>query len=411
MKAWQDNRVLVAAYVIAALLAGIHKYWLPQKTTADGVVYYQYNNYVIFERSCQHLIDGQNLYAAYPHEHMDLFKYSPAFAAAMWPLAQLPDVLGLCLWNIANALILLWAIRSLPLPPTMTALAAWLVWKDQLTSLQNTQSNSIVAALMIFTVIAWERERLAAAAVAVAMSFYLKIFGLAAAMLWIVYPHKFRSLVWCVLATVAIGCLPLLLTSPSNTIDQYSNWFTLLNTEYPASEGISVMGILHAWFGYQGSKLLVVAIGGIMLVAPLLHWRRHGELEYRLGLLASAMIWVVLFNHRAESATFIVATTGVAIWFVSRPITRLNIALMTMTVLLSGFSSNDLVPDWVQLQVIDKYHLKALPALLVWLKIQTELWTPGSQRVVDMSSVAQGLSQTLLDRPPSLILERRLVQN
>jgi len=63
------------------------------------------------------------------------------------------------------------------------------------------------------------------------------------------------------------------------------------------------------------------------------------------------------------------------VWFVSRPVTWLNIALAILTVALSGFSSNELMPQWLQRHVLEPYHLKALPSLLVWMKLQRELWS------------------------------------
>jgi hypothetical protein len=379
VKWWQDYRVLMAVYIAAAICASVAKYRAPLRNFGPPTVPVQatqYNNYVIFKNAAVHLTTGKNLYQRWPDEQWDQFKYSPTFAAAMWPTAQLPDWAGLCLWNVVGALSLLWAIRALPLSPQATAIAAWIVFKDQLTSVQNAQSNSLVAALMILTVACWQRKWQLAAAVALSLSFYIKIFGLAVALLWFTFPQKAKSLPWCLLAFVLLGLAPLALTTPENLWHQYQNWFVMLGDEFPRSEGISVMGLLHAWFGLAEHKRLIIIIGGILLVAPLLQMRRYRDSQYQLSLLASTLIWVVLFNHRAESATFVIATTGVAIWFVSRPITPANIALVILTLVLSGFSSSELMPEWLQRHVLEPYHFKALPSLLVWFKLQCELWTP-----------------------------------
>ena len=292
----------------------------------------------------------------------------------MWPLATLPDWIGLCLWNIAGALAILYAMRSLPLPPAATALAAWLVFKDSLTSLQNAQSNGLVAALMILTVVCWEKQRPLGAGLMLALSLYLKIFGIGVLLLWVLYPQKLKTVVGGVIAAVALFFLPLALTPFDLLIQQYQNWLQMLGAEFPTSEGISVMGMLHAWFGISGYKSLTILMGGMILAAPLLRFKQYEKQSFRLGMLASVLMWVVLFNHRAESPTFVIATAGVAIWFVSRPVTRLNIGLMLFTLLLSGFSSSEIMPAWLQKNVLEPYQLKALPCLLVWLKLQTELW-------------------------------------
>jgi hypothetical protein len=55
------------------------------------VHYKDYNVYVIFKQAFFHLIAQKNLYILYPHEHWDLYKYSPTFALFIVLLAYLPD--------------------------------------------------------------------------------------------------------------------------------------------------------------------------------------------------------------------------------------------------------------------------------------------------------------------------------
>src|SRR5213592_1279867 len=75
--------------------------------------YTAYNNFVIFRQSFEHLITGQNMYAAFPEEHGDFYKYSPTFALLMAPFYFLPVWLGLIIWNLTGALLLFYGIRSL----------------------------------------------------------------------------------------------------------------------------------------------------------------------------------------------------------------------------------------------------------------------------------------------------------
>jgi len=377
MKLWHDSRVVVAIYVATAILVSMIYYSAPANKTyvRNGLKYTHYNNYVIFKNAARHLETGENLYQKWPDEQWDQFKYSPTFAAAMWPMAQLHDLLGLCLWNVMGSLSLLYALRALSLSSQATAIAAWLIFKDHLTSVQNAQSNCLVAAAMILTFVYWERGQLLAAALAIALSLYTKLFGVAVAMLWLVFPNKTKSLAWCLLAVGILGAVPLAITSPENLWQQYHNWFATLRNEFPDSQGISVMAMLQTWFGISGHKTETMFIGGLFLIAPLLRVSLYRNRLFQLSLLAATLIWVVLFNHRAEPATFIIASTGVAVWFVSRPMTLVNIALAVLTVILSQYSASDLVPQWLQQHVIDPYHLKALPALLVWLKLQVELWS------------------------------------
>jgi hypothetical protein len=372
--AWHDWRVLTAVFLCVAMIASLDKYARGERDV-DGQRVTQYNNYVIFQNAATHLSAGEDMYVPWPREQVDLYKYSPTFAVAMWPLAQLPEVVGLCLWNVGGALILLWGLRTLPFSSQATAGMAWIVLKDLLTNLQNSQSNGLVAALMIITIACWERHQLIAAATALALSFYIKIFGVAVAMLWLVYPHKTRSASTIIGVTALLALAPLLVTSPELLGDQYASWGRMLGEDHAASLGDSVMGLLEAFFGLSGHKRWTLLIGGLLLVAPLVRVKSYSDAQFRFGLLASVLLWVVLFNHKAESPTFVIAASGVAVWFCSRPATRTNVALLVSVLVFTSFSSSDLCPEWLQDQWFAPYHLKAVPCLAVWLKIQAELWT------------------------------------
>src|SRR4051794_38727715 len=114
MRAVHKNRLLIVVYVIAALLASVPKYYSTPWKNSHGFLISGYNNYIIFKNAADHLVEGKkNLYRFWLDEQGDQFKYSPVFATGIWPLTRLPDLPGLCLWNLAGSLALLWAICSL----------------------------------------------------------------------------------------------------------------------------------------------------------------------------------------------------------------------------------------------------------------------------------------------------------
>src|SRR4051794_1450832 len=53
------------------------------------------NNFLISRAAFEHLRAARDLYAAYPAEHADLFKYTPTFALLFAPFARLPFGLAL----------------------------------------------------------------------------------------------------------------------------------------------------------------------------------------------------------------------------------------------------------------------------------------------------------------------------
>lgn len=368
-----DPRLVPAVYLSLAVLAGVQQLLLGARSF-EGRAYTHYNNFVIFKSSFQHLLRGQDLYVRYPAEHWDLFKYSPTFAAFMAPFAFLPDAVGLLVWNLLNVAVLFIAIRKLPLlDERAKALLGLLLVPELLTSLQNSQCNVLVVGLLVLAFESLERERAGRAALLFVCAFYIKIFGLLAAVLFLLYPRKGRFLLWAAGWLVLLGVLPLLLVSPDRLQALYGSWARLLAADHSASTGLSVMGWIHSWFGFDPPKPLVVAAGAALGLAPLVQVRAYRSGAFRMMLLASVLIWVIVFNHKAESATYIIAMCGVGLWYFSRPRGPAAAALLALAFVLTSLSPTDLVPRALREEWVKPYALKAVPCILVWLTAIFEL--------------------------------------
>lgn len=272
-----------------------------------------YNNYIIFKQSFFHLIEQKDLYQLYLTEQWDLFKYSPTFSLLMAPMALLHDVLGLFIWNLLNALVLFFAIWKLPnqLANTRLKMLGFIVI-EMITSLQNAQSNALIAGLIILAFIQLEKKQTALAALFIVLTFFIKIFGVVALALFIFYPNKWKAALYTIGWMLLLAILPLIVVSPSQLIFLYKSWVNMLQNDNSVSLGFSVAGWLYTWFGIAPSKLIVLA-GAAIFCLPFLKYKFFGELKFRLFFLASILIWVIIFNHRAESATFVIAVSGIAI--------------------------------------------------------------------------------------------------
>jgi hypothetical protein len=74
-------------------------------------------NIIIFKMSFYNLMNHVNLYTinhVYEGLTLDTYKYSPSFAILYAPFAVLPLKLNTVLWNILNAVVFFFAIKSLP---------------------------------------------------------------------------------------------------------------------------------------------------------------------------------------------------------------------------------------------------------------------------------------------------------
>jgi hypothetical protein len=368
-----DWRLVAGTLLALAAIAGIQQFLLGTQDF-KGTLYTHFNNYRIYKFSFLHLVGGQDLYARHPLEHWDLFKYSPTFAALMAPFALLPDAVGLVLWNLLNAGVLVLALHRLELlTPRSRALLGWFLVPEALTAFQNLQANVLVAGLAILAYTFLESDRTAWGSLLIVTAFYVKVYPALAALLFLLYPRKWRFVLWSMLWLALLGALPLLFVTPEHLRSTYESWIRLLTSDRSALTGLSVMGILHSWFNLGFAKNQVALVGAAIGLVPLLRTRAHSDPRFRLAFLASLLIWMVIFNHAAESATYAVAVCGVGLWYFIRPRGLRDTLLLGLAFLLTSMSPR--FPHALVIGLVEPYALKALPCFLIWLVAIWELAT------------------------------------
>jgi len=368
---------IVFLYLLMALIATIQCYFGSIYPTGyTGRSYPNYNNYLIFKNSYFHLIHGKDLYIAYPKEQWDLYKYSPTFSLVFAVFAYLPDFIGLLFWNLLNTIPLLIGFCQLGKMSVLNKVWALLFCLIELSgNLQNAQSNGLMAALLILTFTSLENRKYFLATFFVVFSVYLKIYGGIGFILFLFYPSKMQLLLFTLLWFLFLGTLPLLVTDLYHLFYQYKDWIMLLRADRENSTGISVMGILHSWFGLTISKNAITGIGLLLFLLPLIQVRKYIFYDFRIWFLCSTLIWVVIFNHKAESPTYIIAICGIAIWFFSQPANIMNITLIILTFIFTTLSTGDLFPYYIKEEFIKPYFVKALFSTLIFGKITFELFT------------------------------------
>jgi hypothetical protein len=339
-----------------------------------GRNYPHYNNYLIFSKSFYHLIEKKDLYTLFPDEHWDLFKYSPTFALLMGFFAIFPEHFGLILWNLLNSLLPFFAIKSINLiDERRRAYILWFIVIDTVTSMQNSQSNGLIAGLLILAFVFFEKRKIHLSALFLVLSLFVKPIGFVSFFLFLLYPKKFKFLLFSLIFAILFLLLPILSVTPSHLYFLYKSWMNLLMRDYSLYEGLSVFGILKKWFGLSLSKQIVIFSGIFLFLLPFLRKKLFEKIEFRFLLLSSSLIWAVIFNHKAESPTFVIATCGVAIWYFYGRKRVDDLLLLIFYFLITSISSTDLTPLFLKEKFLKPYLLKALPSILVWIKIQMEL--------------------------------------
>lgn len=366
---------LILVYLLLVLIATAQSV-LPglSPKNSDRWYYFKYNNYIIFEQANLHLMEGMDLYKAYPDKYEDLYKYSPTFALLFGPFRLLPSALGLFFWNLTNAFLLLFSVFLLPTPDLKKKGALLLfISVELLTSLQNSQSNAILAALIIFTFVFLERKSHFLATLSLMVAVFIKPFAIAGLALFLLYPEKIRSVGYSLFWFLLLLLIPLLFIDVTSLSYHYEKWFASLEYDHTNSYGISIMGWLHSWFGFEIDKRLLVVIGWVFFMIPFIRYRRFSEAHFRTAILSSLLIWVVIFNHKAESATFIIAMAGIAIWFFSRPSSKVNLVLIILAFILTSLSPTDLFHVSIRDKYLVPYCIKVFPCIIIWVTILTEL--------------------------------------
>lgn len=371
-----DNRIILSIYILFAIAASFQTL-SGTKTYFEGSNQYnRYNNYTIFEKSFEHLKNKQNLYVLYPEEHWDLFKYTPTFAAFFGVFSMLPDWLGLSLWNLLNALVLLAGIYFLPkLSTYQKGLISLLVVIELLTAMQNHQSNALIAGLIVCSFGFLERNNSFLATLCIVFSMYIKLFGIVGFALFLFYPNKWKSALYSLFWMAILYFIPLIFVDSEHYLKLWSSYFHLLTNDHVASYGYSVMGWIHSWFALEINKNVIVAIGIIIFLIPFNKHKTSNDYHFKTLLLCSILIWIVIFNHMAESPTFIIAMTGVAIWFIQSKKSTVNIILFISAFIFTSAASTDIFPSEVREQFIKPYALKELPCILIWVKIIYDMIT------------------------------------
>lgn len=373
-----NNKIQIGILLLLSIFITIQRYFLVD--THNGVV--PYNNYIIFKQSFFHLIEGVDIYKHFNTEHYDLFKYSPTFALYMSVLAYLPDFLGLFFWNFLNVFVLYYSFSKLKLTSKRALVYSGLfILIEVITTTHNSQSNALLTGMIILAYVALQNKKIGQAALFIVSTIFIKLVGIVALVLFLFYPKKIKSVFYVSIWIGVIGLFPLLFISFDQLIFLYQSWVDLLRNDHSFELKLSVMGFLHSWFDVPVAfKGKVLIIGALIFCIPLIRVNLYTNQRYRLLFLSSILLWVVLFNHMAESATFIIAVSGVAIWFFTKTVkTEVDKLLLILVVLFTLLAPSDIYPAFIRNEYFIPYVIKVIPCLLVWIKINYELLTLNSK--------------------------------
>ena len=368
---FHDQRTILALWMLLSVVAMVLKL-----NRSD-------NNFRIFRGVFWHTIEGLPLYEAYPAEYFDINHYGPFFSIVIAPFAVMPVWLGLLFWNIALSLTLYFAISRSGFQYGQKLFLFWFCSETLLTSLFMQQFNITIAAIIIASFFLIEKERDFWAAFLIILGTLVKLYGVVGLAFFLFSRHKTRFTLSLLFWALVLFAAPMLISSPQYIMQQYAEWIACLggkNVEniHSIAQNISALGMVRRITGnvtYSDLWLILPAL--FIFFLPYLRIKQYKHAAFRQTLLASVLLFVVLFSTGSESSSYIIALSGACIWHFSVPWKRgkADVLLMIFVFLLSSMGSSDLYPREFKREVIQQYALKALPCLIVWLRLCYEMMT------------------------------------
>lgn len=371
LKEWlSDFRVIFAGWLIMALIPWLSR-WLRDAFDLD---------YSIFYHSFWHAWQQMPLYIIYP-EDGNYFLYGPLFTVLMAPLAVLPYQMGRLLWMLIITVVPFWSIRKTCFTRYQQVFILWFVAAEAYLCTLDSESNSLILAILIFSFYLIDKEEDRWAALLIALGTTTKLFGIVGLAFLPFSRHKLKLIGWTAAWTAILLVLPMLVFGVDYISQQYLAWYDVLVhknelNQFAAGQNVSLLGIVRKVSQCATYSDLWLMIPGMVLFAlPYLRFKQYQHAAFRQTILASVLMFIILFATSSENYGYIIAMTGVAIWYTAAPWKRSkwDVALMVLAFIFTSMSSSDLFYKPLWREVIKPYSLKALPVTIIWLKLTYEL--------------------------------------
>ncbi|WP_353145863.1 glycosyltransferase family 87 protein [Chryseobacterium sp.] len=374
LKILLNPKYIFGVYLIISVVTAISKYFRGD---------YAINNYLIFKNVFFNTIHQKNLFIHYPDLYFDLNHYGVFFSVLIAPFAMMPDWLGISLWNIANTFILIYGIYKLPFSDSKKAIFGLLCLQEYITAALSLQFNVALTGLLLLSAVYIYERKEVKSVTAILIGVFVKIYGIVGLTQFFFIKNKGKFIFSGIGIALLFFVLPMAYSSPAFVIQCYSDWFQSIieknneNQVLGNMQDISLMGFFRRILGDASISNLVFLAAGLPLFAlPYIRIKQYKHYAFQLMILASTLLFLVLFSSSSESPTYIIAVVGVLIWFfLQKERTPFITGLLVFVIIFTCFSTSDLFPKFVKENYIIKYSLKAVPCIVVWLRVTYELLT------------------------------------
>ncbi len=271
-----------------------------------------------YQRATDNWWAGKPLYEGKNH-----YLYLPHYAVFYTPFELLPDRIGEPLWRLVCLSSLawaLWAAASMLAPGQKEAVflvATVLVLPSTFASARNGQINMPLAALFILIALALARERWWTAAVMLALTLVFKPIAIAPILLCVAIYPKLRLPM--LLALVVTAVVPLAHPNPSYALGEYGAFVAKLQSagnpgrhtrsDFAGMLRVAGIDLPSVW------QLMIRALAGLVTLG--MCWRAakcEEALRAAFTVLLLSTIYLMLFNPRTETNSYVMLGAFVAVW-------------------------------------------------------------------------------------------------
>lgn len=368
-----DYRTTFTVWLLLGVISGLIK------------VHRGYNNFLIYKYVFWNALEENDLYQHYPDKFQDLNHYGPFFSIVIAPFAIMPEWLGVVLWNVTLAMLLYVAVRTSRFSRYEILFMLWYAAHDLLTCLFMTQFNIAVAALILLSFTMTEQKKDFWAAFFICFGVFVKLLGIVGLAFFFFSHNKKKFILSLCFWSVIMFVLPMLLSSPEYIFGQYASWYeALLSKNITNSDSrltmnnISLIGMVRRiLIDYQYSDLWVIIPGLAVVAAGYFRISQWASDAFRKMVLAQMMLITILFSTGTENSSYVIAYIAIAIWYASVPWqrSRLDLVLLVYAFIFGSLLPTDLFPKSLQTSIIRPYALRALPVVLIWMKLSWEMIT------------------------------------
>lgn len=329
-------------------------------------------NFKIFAYSTQDFWNGINPYGAEWWRHgLDYFLYAPPFSVLFLPWAVMPEWLGAFAWNLFNYGLYALAIYTLP-KLSQGARTRILLYTIPIlaTSQLSFQYNVSVAYMFLFAFSLLERGQGRWAMLLIMISAMTKIYGGLELLLLLLYPNFLRNAMWGIIWGVILFSLPMLKLAPAELIPYYGDWINALSSHHDTRPWETIFDIKLIWKTHPPYQT-AIQLGVITVISALTLWRMkwRRDFNFRVGVLAVVMGYVIFFSNSSEKHTYIIALAGYLYWWWAKARhTRFDRVLYWSILVVMVLVPIDLIcPAAVMHLIFDTLDLNKWLFLVAWL--------------------------------------------